>query len=143
MQEPGNCDYSNVCYHFGTGDNRQYVFGIIFNTAGSQAVTAREDQNGNRAGTATATIAETYLSAGFGGSTVQQGTALPLTVQAKDGGGQLVIGYRGTVQFTASSWGWWNWGPEVSWFSSYTFAAGDAGQHTFSGASPRSAPPAL
>jgi RHS repeat-associated protein len=67
-------------------------------------------------------------------STVQQGVVIPLTVEAKTTGGTVLTGWRGTVQLAASNGSVLagDWGAEVDRDNQYTFAAADAGRHSFS-----------
>lgn len=125
-------------YTFTSGDAGQHVFSVTFNTAGSsQTVTVNDTVTTTMTGTSPAVaVAETYLSGTWGAGSVQQSPSnyslnrVNLTIQAKDGSGSLVTGYRGTV-VPSASWGsvcWFCWG--LGFVSpSYTFTANDGGQH--------------
>ncbi|CAG0932489.1 partial Serine-aspartate repeat-containing protein D, partial [Thermoflexales bacterium] len=54
------------------------------------------------------------------------GASLALTVTLRDGLGDIATEYTGTVQFSSSD-------PQATLPTTYTFAAGNAGQHLFSG----------
>ena len=118
-----NCGWgTSDCYQFSAADGGQRAFPITFNTAGAQTVTAADQADTTANGASpVVTVAETYLSAVFGASTVQQGAPVNLTVLAKDAAGHVVTGYAGTVQ-GASTYDGMQLNP-------YTFTSADGGSH--------------
>jgi subtilisin-like proprotein convertase family protein len=120
-----------------TGDNGVHTFdispltntgGATLKTAGAQSITATDTTNalltGSQAPIQVTPAAAASLSVtGFPG-TVTAGTAGPFTVTLRDAFGNVATGYTGTVHLTSND-------PQAALPLDYTFAAADAGAHTF------------
>ena len=117
-------------YTFVAGDAGVHSFsgGVTLKTAGSRSVTGTDTVTGTITGSQTVTVnpgSATKLA--LSGLTAQTaGTAQTLLVTAQDSYGNTATGYTGIVHFTSSD------GAAVL-PANYTFVAGDAGVHTFSG----------
>jgi hypothetical protein len=116
-------------YTFVAGDSGTHTFSAILNTAGTQAITATDTGNGLITGTQSGITcnpagAATLIVAGFVSPTIV-GASHSFTVTAKDGSGNIVNGYTGTIHFTSFD-------AVASLPADYTFVAGDNGVHTFS-----------
>ena len=124
-----NAVFSPTIYAFTTGDAGMHSFSATLETAGTQSIKA-SDTNNNVSGTETgitvqpAAVAKLVVS-GFPTSSTA-GAAQSFTVTATDSYGNVITGYRGTVNLSSSD--------SNALFSpaSYSFTAGDDGTHTFS-----------
>ena len=121
-------------YTFTAADAGMHTFAATFKTAGTQSVTAR-DATGTLTGTqmginvAPAAFAGFQLSVPLGTDSkghmlVTAGDAISLTVRAKDGFGNTVTGYNGSVTITSTD-------VPAGLPADYSFTAADAGVHTF------------
>jgi uncharacterized delta-60 repeat protein len=115
-------------YTFTAADAGVHTFSAVFETAGSQSLTATDTANGylgTETGiTVTPAPASTLSVAGYPSPT-NAGLAGSLTVTALDPYGNVATGYAGTVHFTSSD-------PLAALPADYTFTAADNGVHTFS-----------
>jgi hypothetical protein len=106
-----------------------HTFSAILKTAGTQSITATD------VGTASLTGSETGITVNPGAATmlivagfpspITAGMAGSFTVTARDAYGNKASDYTGTLYFTSSD-------PQRVVPGPYTFAAADAGTHTFS-----------
>jgi hypothetical protein len=114
-------------YAFTTADAGAHTFTATLLTAGARALTATDAANGAFAGSAPVTVAAAAVSrlalAGFT-SAATAGAAQALTVIAYDVYGNVATSYLGTVHFTSTD-------TQATLPADYTFAAADAGVHTF------------
>ncbi|QDE85380.1 lamin tail domain-containing protein [Myxococcus xanthus] len=117
-------------YTFTVADAGRRTFsGVMLLTSGTQSVTVVDTARPVLTDTlevevSTGAAAELELSALP--AAVAAGEAQSLTVTARDGFGNIVTGYTGTVRFESDD-------PEATLPADYTFVPGqDAGQHTFS-----------
>ncbi|WAM24863.1 lamin tail domain-containing protein [Myxococcus sp. NMCA1] len=117
-------------YTFTVADAGRRTFsGVMLLTSGTQGVTVVDTARPVLTDTlevevSTGAAAELELSALP--AAVAAGEAQSLTVTARDGFGNIVTGYTGTVRFESDD-------PEATLPADYTFVPGqDAGQHTFS-----------
>jgi hypothetical protein len=115
-------------YTFTAGDAGVHSFSVTLETAGSQSITVTDTTTGSITGaqtgiTITPAGASTFLMTGFP-SPDTAGTGQSVTVTALDPYGNVATGYSGTVQVTSSD-------PKAILPSAYTFAAVDAGTHSF------------
>ena len=119
-------------YTFTAGDSGVRVFtnGVTFVTLGSQTVTATDTVtgsiNGTSANVAVTAGAATHFTVSAP-ATAQGGTAVSVTVTAKDQFNNTATGYTGTVHFTSSD-------GAATLPGNYIFLAGDSGVHTFTNA---------
>src|SRR5207245_1902776 len=105
------------------------TYSVTLKTAGSQSLTATDTVTNTISGSQSGisvnpAAASSLLVSGF----ASPSTACPagtVTVTAKDAYGNTATGYLGTVHFSSSD-------AQVALPADYTFAAGDAGSHTFS-----------
>jgi ELWxxDGT repeat protein len=116
-------------YTFAAADHGVHAFTVILKTAGSQSVTTEDTVvplgTGTQAGiTVNPAAASHFALAGLAGP-VTAGTATSLTVTALDAFDNRATGYTGTVRFTSGD-------GQAVLPGDYTFAAADAGVHTFS-----------
>lgn len=117
-----------IDYTFTAADQGVHTFSATLKTAGTQAITARDTTatsvTGSETGiTVNPAAASRFAVAGFP-SPVTAGVAGNFTVTASDAYGNRAPGYTGTVHFTSSD-------PQAVLPPDYTFAAADAGMHTF------------
>ncbi|HEX9581817.1 MAG TPA: hypothetical protein VF970_11995, partial [Gemmatimonadales bacterium] len=118
-------------YTFTAGDAGMHTFtgGVRLLTGGPQTVTATDAAipsiTGSGSTTVTGTSAATLLLTGLPGS-VTAGATSDIVVTAKDGAGNTVTTYTGTVRFTSTD-------PAAILPADYTFQAADNGTHTFTG----------
>jgi hypothetical protein len=114
-------------YTFGNNDNGEHTFSVTLKTAGTQTVTAADTANGYAASTSTSvqasSTAGSFVVSGFPSTTA--GVAQTFSVKVKDTYGNWTSSYVGTVNFSSSD-------AQAGLPASYTFAAADAGSHTFS-----------
>jgi len=117
-------------YTFTAGDAGVHAFtgGLTLKTAGSRSVTATDTVTASINGSQTVTVtpaAATHFTISTSNPYVA-GAVHTVTVTAKDAYGNVAKGYRGTIHFTSSD-------PAAVLPANYTFTAGDAGVHAFSG----------
>ncbi len=121
--------FSPPIYAFSAGDAGTHSFSATLETAGTQSIKAT-DTNKNVSGTETGITVQpaalaTLVVSGFPtGPTA--GTAQSFTVTATDSYGNVITGYRGTVNLSSSD------SNALFSPSSYAFTAGDDGTHAFS-----------
>jgi hypothetical protein len=118
-------------YTFTSSDKGIHTFHATLVTAGTQSLTATDTVNSSISGSQTGIVITPaamnhFRVFGFPNPTVS-GVMHMFTVQAKDIYGNIVTGYTGTIRFSSSDSNAMLPGP-------YTFTAGDAGVHTFTGA---------
>jgi len=111
------------------GTTGTHTFPVTLETAGTQSITATDSVSPSITGaeskiTVQAAAASILKVAGFP-TTDTAGAAANFVVTAYDAYGNVATGYTGTVSLTSSD-------PQALLTSSYTFAAADAGKHTFS-----------
>jgi phosphodiesterase/alkaline phosphatase D-like protein len=116
-------------YTFTSTDQGSHTFFPTFKVAGTQSLTATDTVTASITGSqtgisVTAAAASTLAVNGFP-SPGTAGTAATVTVTAKDGYGNTVTAYSGTVHFTSSD-------SQAVLPADYTFGSGDAGVHSFS-----------
>ncbi|HXJ43286.1 MAG TPA: Ig-like domain-containing protein [Bryobacteraceae bacterium] len=102
------------------------TFTVKDNVAQSVTYSAKDTTDNVTITSATPAVvftASTLVVSGFS-SPITAGTAGTVTVAAKDGAGNTVTGYTGTVQFTSTD-------GQAVLPANYTFVAGDNGTHTF------------
>jgi hypothetical protein len=110
------------------GDNGVHTFtGVTLRTAGVQTIGVSDMTNA--AATGSTPVAVSPAAAAVldvaAPSTVTAGVAFALTVTVRDTYGNVVTGYRGTVQLTSSD-------RKAALPGKYTFSSADQGVHTFS-----------
>jgi hypothetical protein len=115
-------------YTFTAADNGVHTFSVTLQTLGRQSVLATDTaSNLITGGTAVLVTNQAVLGslivAGFP-SPVAAGVQGSVTVTAKDSGGNVFTGYRGTVHFSSTD-------PRAQLPADYTFTAADNGVHTF------------
>jgi hypothetical protein len=116
---------ANATLTAGTG-----TFAATLKTAGTFALTATDTVTASITGTQAGIVvlpgaAASLTLSGFP-SPIVAGTAGNFTVKATDAFGNAASGYRGTVNFTSND-------AQAALPAAYTFVAGDAGAHAFSG----------
>lgn len=121
-------------YTFTAADDGIHTFTATLRTAGTQSISARDSTGalfGSQMGISVspATFAGYQLSVpiptdSHGHYLMTAGDLISLTVRATDTLGNAVTGYTGTVRFTSTD-------TQASLPADYTFAAADAGVHTF------------
>ncbi len=108
---------------------RAHLHRLTLKTVGSQTVTATDTVTASINGSATVTVAApapaTHLAISAPAS-VGGGTPFSVTVTAPSASNGTATGYTGTVHFTSSD-------GQAVLPADYTFTAGDAGVHTFTG----------
>ena len=119
-------------YTFTAADKGSHKFtgALTLKTAGARTVkvtdTAHSSIKGSRTVTVTPAAARTLKVGGTTNPTVA-GAAHSVTVTALDADGNVATGYTGTIHFTSSD-------AQAVLPGDYTFSAGDAGSHKFTGA---------
>jgi hypothetical protein len=121
-----------VNYAFTAGDAGSHTFtpGATFVTLGSRSLTVTDISNAGVTGSATTTVGPgpaTHLVVSGLADPSTAGAAQSVTVTAKDALNNTATGYTGTIHFTSSD-------GAATLPANYTFTAGDAGAHTFTGA---------
>jgi hypothetical protein len=116
-------------YTFTSGDAGQHPFSATLRTAGTQSLTATDTVTNTITGSQTGitvnpAAAASFIVAGYP-SPVTAGTSNNFTVTTKDSFGNIATGYTGTVKFTSNAL-------KAVLPANYTFAAADAGVHSFS-----------
>jgi sugar lactone lactonase YvrE len=114
-------------YTFTAADAGVHIFLATLVTAGSQSLGAQDAQN-NVTGTqaaigVTPAPASRLVATAYSGSATA-GAVDNVTLTALDPYGNVATGYSGTAHFSSSD-------GQASLLADYTFAAGDAGVHTF------------
>jgi hypothetical protein len=117
-------------YTFTAGDAGVHTFtgGLVLKTAGSQWVRATDKTTASIAGSQTVSVtpgAAKTLSVGTF-NPYPAGVSHSVTVKALDAYGNVATGYHGSIHFTSSD-------THAVLPADYTFTAGDAGVHTFTG----------
>lgn len=106
------------------------TFSVTFKTAGAQTVTATDTATASITGTSGACAVSAAAAATCAMSGVPASTAINTTfspaVALHDAFGNLATGYRGTLTFSSSD-------GAATKPANYTYTAGDAGAHTFTG----------
>ena len=118
-------------YTFLAADHGVHTFsGVILKTAGTQSLTATDKATASVTGTQSGIAVSPAATAGLGvagfPSPITAGTAGSVTVTAQDAYGNTTPAYTGTVHFTSSD-------AQAMLPADYTFTGTDAGVHTFSG----------
>src|SRR5439155_1203996 len=117
-------------YTFTVADNGGHTFtnGVTLKTAGTQSITATDTVTSTITGNASLTVnpaaASSLVVSGYASPTIA-GVSHSFTITAKDAFGNTATGYRGTIAFTTSD-------GQAVLPANYTFAAADAGVHSFS-----------
>jgi hypothetical protein len=116
-------------YTFTAADNGQHAFTGTLVTVGTQTVTFRDVANNSLVASASQAVvagaASNFLVSEFP-SPIGSGTPGAFLVTARDLFGNTALTYRGTVRLTSSD-------PRAMLpITTYTFTAGDNGQHAFS-----------
>ncbi len=116
-------------YTFVAGDDGKHTFTATLDTAGTQSITATDANNstitGSEAGIVVQAAAASSLTVTGPSGPATAGTAFDFTVTAYDPYGNVATGYTETVDFSSTD-------SKAAFAStSYTFVAGDGGQHTF------------
>jgi CSLREA domain-containing protein len=122
--------FTPASYSFNAGDAGVHTFSATLKTAGTQSISATDAANSLSASQAgiqvTQAAASSLVVSGYPSPTTA-GVAHAFTLTAKDSFGNTATGYTGTVTLTSSD-------SQAAFApASYTFTAGDAGVHTFSG----------
>jgi hypothetical protein len=117
-------------YTFTAADNGVHAFPTVaLKTAGNRSVTATDKATASISGVGATTVAPAAASSmtlsGIS-SPLASGASSSATVTVRDAYNNVATGYRGTIQFTSTD------GAAVL-PGAYTFTAGDAGTHTFTG----------
>jgi hypothetical protein len=119
-------------FTFTAGDQGERTFtnGVTYNTPGSQSVSAQDTANTNLRGDSGPTLVlftgAVRLEVQVFASDITAGRPETLRIRARNANGDIDTGYRGTVHFTSTDAG-------ATLPPDYTFTAGDAGEHTFTG----------
>jgi uncharacterized repeat protein (TIGR03803 family) len=116
-------------YTFTSGDAGKHTFSVTLKTAGTQSVTATNTATGSITGSVSGIVVHPAAASKFvlgAPSGVSHGVPFSVTLTVEDGYGNVVTGYTGTVHFSSSD-------GTASLPANYTFTAGDAGVHTFTG----------
>jgi hypothetical protein len=116
-------------YTFTATDNGRHTFAVQLGGLGRQALTVTDAATPALAGGTVVTVLSdpvvtSLLVTGLP-TRIGAGVAGSFTVTARDGTGNTLSGYRGTVHFVSSD-------PLAQLPADYTFTATDAGTHTFS-----------
>jgi hypothetical protein len=116
-------------YTFTAADAGVHTFSAALKTAGTQSITVTDSSTASITGTDGGITVKPAAASKFlliAPSGVTHGVAFSLTLTVLDAYGNVVTGYRGTVHFSSTD------GTAVL-PANYTFTAGDAGVHTFTG----------
>ena len=116
-------------YTFASGDHGVQSFSATLNTTGTRSITATDTStssiNASQIGIdVNAGGLDHFDVTGFPDPSVA-GASHTFTVAAKDGAGNTLTGYTGTIHFTSTD-------GQAVLPSTYTFSASDNGDHTFS-----------
>jgi hypothetical protein len=118
-----------VNYTFIAADAGRHTFSAILKTTGTQSLTATDTTTASITGTDGGITVQPAAASKFvltGPSSVTHGVPFRLTLTVEDAYGNVVTGYTGTVHFRSSD-------GTATLPANYTFTAGDAGAHTFTG----------
>jgi hypothetical protein len=114
-------------YTFVSADKGSHSFSLTLRTAGSQSVTATDQNNasltGSQSGISVTPAAAQLLVSGFPTSATA-GTTATITVAAKDNFGNLATAYTGTVHFSSTD-------AQAVLPADYQFVSADQGSHAF------------
>jgi hypothetical protein len=116
-------------YTFTAADAGTHTFSATLKTAGTQSITARDTATANLSGTDGGITVKPAAARKFllrAPSGVTHGVAFSVTLRVEDAYGNVVTGYTGTVHFSSTD-------STALLPANYTFTAGDAGVHTFTG----------
>ncbi|MGH7134350.1 MAG: FG-GAP-like repeat-containing protein [Pirellulales bacterium] len=116
-----------AAYAFTAADAGKHTFSATLKSAGTQSITATDASTGNLTGSETGIAVTPAAASHFAISTPASSTAgnsFSVTVTALDPYNNTASGYGGTVHFTSSD-------GQAILPGNYTFAANDAGVHTF------------
>jgi hypothetical protein len=115
-------------YTFTAADHGTHTFTVTLKTAGTQTISISDTTAGSTVVESGITVKAAAASRLIipAPSTVNSGAAFYLSVTVKDAYGNVVTDYAGTINFRSSD-------TTATLPSSYTFAAADRGQHSFSG----------
>jgi hypothetical protein len=118
---PGN-------YTFTTTDRGSHTLYVTLKTAGGQTVKATDTVTPTVTGSTSVSVVPGPLR-GFGvqfsSASTMAGRPITATITARDGYGNRISGYTGTVRFSSSD-------SQATLPAAYTFTAADGGAHTFS-----------
>jgi parallel beta-helix repeat protein len=115
-------------YTFSGSDAGTHTFSATFFSAGSRTLTATDTVTSTITGKQTGIQVNPAAASAFvvtTTTTTTAGSAINVTVTAKDASGNVATGYFGTVHFTSTD-------AQAALPTDYTFTAADAGIHTFS-----------
>jgi hypothetical protein len=115
-------------YVFTPSNNGTVTLAAVFNTAGTQVLTATDTTTASIVGKASVTVSPAVLSHFLvvAQATDAAGGGFNVTVTAQDRFNNTETGYTGTAHFTSSD-------PNAILALDYNFTAADAGVHTFTG----------
>lgn len=116
-------------YTFTSVDAGKHTFTATLKTAGTQSIAATDTVNASLHATDSGITVRSAAASKFivvAPSSVTHGVPFRLTIQVEDVFGNIVTGYTGTIHFSSTD----KWGALPA---NYTFTAGDAGVHTFTG----------
>jgi hypothetical protein len=114
-------------YTFTAADNGVHTFSATLKTAGSQSLTVTDTANGSIIGSEVSISVTAAAATHFvitAPANVSVGVAFSVTVTVYDAYGNIATGYLGTIHFTSTD-------SKAVLPANYTFAAADAGVHTF------------
>jgi len=116
-------------YTFTSADYGKHTFSATLKTAGTQSITATDTVSASLHGSDSGITVKSAAASKFilvAPSSVQPGVPFSLTVEVEDAYGNIVTGYVGTIHFSSSD-------SRAKLPANYSFKAGDAGIHTFTG----------
>jgi hypothetical protein len=116
-------------YTFTAAAAGRHSFFATLKTAGTQSITATDTASASLTATDGGITVQPASASKFvltGLSSVSAGVAFSLTLTVEDAYGNIVSGYTGTVHFSSTD-------GTALLPANYTFTAGDAGVHTFTG----------
>jgi hypothetical protein len=116
-------------YTFTAADAGSHTFSATLKTAGRQSITTTDTANASITGTEGGITVQPAAASKFvltAPSSVRARVSFSLTLTVEDAYGNLVTGYTGTVHFSSTD-------GTALLPANYTFTAGDAGVHTFTG----------
>jgi hypothetical protein len=116
-------------YTFTAADAGTHTFSATLKTAGTQSITATDTTTAGITGTDGGIAVQPAAASKFvltGPGSVTHGVPFNVTLTAEDAYGNVATGYLGTVHFSSTD-------STALLPANYTFTAGDAGVHTFTG----------
>jgi hypothetical protein len=116
-------------YTFTTADAGVHTFSATLKTAGTQSLTATDTITASLTGTDGGITVKPGAASQFiiaAPSSVNAGLSFSLTVTVRDGYGNVVTDYTGTIHFKSTD-------KTATLPANYTFTAADKGVHTFTG----------